>query len=118
MNRSHFPFSFSPFQLLLAACFFSGSWVWPIYAQVPAPPPTRQDNVREVIHGVEIVDPYRWLEDQDAKETRDWVAAQNAYTHSLLDGLPMRPRTYSACCKCLIMIPKAHHIRRTATIFS
>jgi hypothetical protein len=25
-----------------------------------SPPPTRRDNVVEVIHGVEIVDPYRW----------------------------------------------------------
>jgi prolyl oligopeptidase len=53
-------------------------------------PVTRQDNVREVIHGVEIVDPYRWLEDQDGQETRKWVAAQNTYTHALLDSLPMR----------------------------
>jgi prolyl oligopeptidase len=60
------------------------------YSQSPAPPSTRQDNVKEVMHGVEIVDPYRWLEDQDSAETRQWVAAQNAYTHSLLDGLPMR----------------------------
>jgi len=59
-------------------------------AQAPAMPPTRQDNVKEVIHGVEIIDPYRWLEDQDSKETKDWVAAENAYTHALLDGLPMR----------------------------
>ena len=59
-------------------------------AQTRDLPATRQDNVKEVIHGVEIVDPYRWLEDQDGKETRDWVAAQNAYTHSLLDKLPQR----------------------------
>jgi prolyl oligopeptidase family protein len=37
-------------------------------AQIPKPPPSRVDNVREVIHGVEIIDPYRWLEDQDAPE--------------------------------------------------
>ena len=63
-------------------------------AKAPAPPPTRQDNVKETIHGVEIVDPYRWLEDQQSEETRNWVTAQNTYTHSLLDGLPMRPRAY------------------------
>ena len=56
------------------------------------PPPTRQDNIREVFHGVEIVDPYRWLEDQDCPETRAWIDAQNEYTRSLLDGLPMRER--------------------------
>lgn len=61
-------------------------------AQVPKSPPTRQDNFREVIHGVEIIDPYRWLEDQDSPETRQWIDAQNKYTLSLLDGLPSRPR--------------------------
>jgi prolyl oligopeptidase len=60
-------------------------------AQIPKPPPSRVDNVREVIHGVEIIDPYRWLEDQDGPETRAWIDAQNKYTHSLLDGLPSRP---------------------------
>ena len=59
--------------------------------QAPKPPPTRQDNFREVIHGVEIIDPYRWLEDQDSPETRQWIEAQNKYTHSLLDRLPSRP---------------------------
>jgi prolyl oligopeptidase len=54
------------------------------------PPPTRQDNVREIMHGVEIVDPYRWLEEQESPETREWIDAQNAYTHALLDGLPVR----------------------------
>jgi prolyl oligopeptidase len=60
------------------------------FAQAPAPPTARQDNVKELIHGVEIVDPYRWLEDQDGDETRTWEAAENAYTHSLLDNLPQR----------------------------
>jgi prolyl oligopeptidase len=60
------------------------------FAQSKAPP-TRQDNFRERIHGVEIIDPYRWLEDQESPETRQWIDAQNKYTHSLLDGLPSRP---------------------------
>ncbi|HEY6332585.1 MAG TPA: prolyl oligopeptidase family serine peptidase, partial [Blastocatellia bacterium] len=59
-------------------------------AQTPGPPTTRQDNFREVIHGVEIIDPYRWLEDQNSPETRQWIDAQNSYSHSLLDGLPSR----------------------------
>ena len=60
-------------------------------AQGPKPPASRVDNFREVIHGVEIIDPYRWLEEQDSPETRAWIDAQNKYTHSLLDGLPSRP---------------------------
>ncbi|HEY6271158.1 MAG TPA: prolyl oligopeptidase family serine peptidase [Terriglobales bacterium] len=59
------------------------------------PPVARQDNVKEMIHGVEIVDPYRWLENQQSPETKSWVAAENSYTHSLLDGLPMRQHAYS-----------------------
>ncbi|HUK89934.1 MAG TPA: prolyl oligopeptidase family serine peptidase [Blastocatellia bacterium] len=59
-------------------------------AQAPAAPSTRKDNVREEIHGVVIVDPYRWLEDQNSPETRQWIDAQNNYTHSLLDALPSR----------------------------
>jgi prolyl oligopeptidase len=59
-------------------------------AEGPAPPPTRQDNLREILHGVEIVDPYRWLEDQASPETRTWIEAQNRYTHGALDGVPWR----------------------------
>lgn len=56
------------------------------------PPPTRTDNVREVLHGVEMVDPYRWLEDQNSPQTRAWIEAQNQYTESLLAPLPGRER--------------------------
>ena len=59
-------------------------------ASLPAPPPTRVDNVKEILHGVTLVDPYRWLEDQQAPETRAWIDAQNRYAHMLLDPLPMR----------------------------
>lgn len=62
-----------------------------VQAQVPKPPSSRVDNYREVLHGVEIIDPYRWLEEQESSETRAWIDAQNKYTHSLLDELPSRP---------------------------
>src|SRR6266700_1351153 len=75
---------------VLALGLFFSIIIQPVRAQVPEPPPTRQDNVVDEIHGVKIVDPYRWLEEQDSEETHKWVAAQNVYTHSLLDGLPMR----------------------------
>lgn len=64
----------------------------PAEAQVPAPPPTRQDNVHEMFHGVDLVDPYHWLEDGSSAETRKWLAAQDVYTHSFLDAQPSRPR--------------------------
>ncbi len=37
------------------------------------PPETRWDNVKEILHGVEIADPFRWLEDQQSRETREWI---------------------------------------------
>ena len=53
-------------------------------------PASRRDNVQDVLHGVTINDPYRWLEDQNSPETRAWITEQNNYTHSLLDSLPGR----------------------------
>jgi len=53
-----------------------------------APPRARRQAVVEVVHGVELTDPYRWLEDQDSPETRAWVEAQNSYTESVLRALP------------------------------
>ena len=61
-------------------------------ADAPAPPKTRADTVKEVIHGVEIADPYRWLEDQECAETRAWIDSQNVYTRAILDRMPGRER--------------------------
>ena len=57
---------------------------------VPAPPRTSVNEVKDLLYGTEIVDPYRWLEDQNSPETRAWIDAQNAYTDSLLAKLPER----------------------------
>jgi len=80
----------SRWNALLAIVLLSCLAAKPAASQSPTAPVARQDNVKEEIHGVEIVDPYRWLEDQDSQETRNWVSAENTYTHALLDGLPMR----------------------------
>jgi prolyl oligopeptidase len=53
------------------------------------PPPTRREAVTDKMHGVEIVDHYRWLEDQQSPETRAWVEEQNQFTHSVLDAVPV-----------------------------
>ena len=56
-----------------------------------APPPeTRKDTTVDVLHGVSVPDPYRWLEDQQSPETRAWLQGQNAYTRSFVDAVPQR----------------------------
>ena len=57
---------------------------------VPPPPPTEVREVVDTLHGVEIPDPYRWLEDQEAPETRAWIDAQNAHTDTVLGTLSGR----------------------------
>ena len=57
---------------------------------------TRRDDVVDILHGVAVADPYRWLEDGDSPETRQWVAAQNAATRSMLDALPARESIHAA----------------------
>ena len=59
-------------------------------AESAGPPTTRTDNVREVIHGVEIIDPYRWLEDRKSQETQAWIEAQNRHTQTVLASMPGR----------------------------
>jgi prolyl oligopeptidase len=79
------------FSVLLVTLFTSvGYTQYPTTAAKPTAPSTRRDNVQDVLHGVTVSDPYRWLEDQKSPETRAWIAAQNAYTHSRLDALPGR----------------------------
>jgi prolyl oligopeptidase len=46
----------------------------------PAPPSTQVQTVMDSLHGLAFVDDYRWLESQEAPETRAWIDAQNAYT--------------------------------------
>ncbi len=57
---------------------------------LPAPP-SRRDGVVDVLHGVAVADPYRWLEDSTAAEVADWTAAQNERTRQALAARPDRP---------------------------
>jgi prolyl oligopeptidase len=56
-----------------------------------APPPlSRVAPVVDVLHGVAVTDPYRWLEDQNSRETRAWIAEQTCYARAYLDAIPGR----------------------------
>ena len=59
---------------------------------VAPPPPTEKVPVKDVFHGVEVGEAYRWLEDGDAPEVKAWSAAQTTYARAALDALPHRAR--------------------------
>lgn len=56
------------------------------------PPHSPIESVTEILHGVSVTDPYRWLEDQDSAQTRAWLGAQTEYTRAYLDAIPGRER--------------------------
>ncbi|MEW5930656.1 MAG: prolyl oligopeptidase family serine peptidase [Gemmatimonadota bacterium] len=53
-------------------------------------PETRRSHQTDDYHGTRVADPYRWLEDTDAPETRRWIEAQNRLTAGWLAGVPQR----------------------------
>ncbi|MGE5321383.1 MAG: prolyl oligopeptidase family serine peptidase [Actinomycetota bacterium] len=52
------------------------------------PPKARIENFIEDLHGHKISDPFRWLEDANSLETREFTEAQNAYTEAVLSSVP------------------------------
>ncbi|MGE0432390.1 MAG: prolyl oligopeptidase family protein [Planctomycetota bacterium] len=59
----------------------------PSRPQYPAAP--RGEHV-DTYHGVDVPDPYRWLEDADSWATRGWIEAQNTLTASWLGNIAQR----------------------------
>jgi len=56
----------------------------------PPYPPTDKRPVTDSYHGTNVVDDYRWLDDQSDKAVASWVAAQNAFSRSVLDKVNAR----------------------------
>jgi len=54
------------------------------------PPRAAARAVSDTYFGVQVVDPYRWLEDPQSQEAREWMKAQADYTRAVLDRLPLR----------------------------
>ena len=55
-------------------------------------PPTPKVDQIDSYHGVEVQDPYRWLEDPDSDETKAWVEAENSVTFAYLNQIPVREK--------------------------
>lgn len=57
-------------------------------------PPTKLVDSSDTWHNITIKDPYRWLEDLKSEETQKWFKAQNDYTSSIMNKLPMTDELY------------------------
>ncbi|MGC1171719.1 MAG: prolyl oligopeptidase family serine peptidase, partial [Candidatus Acidiferrales bacterium] len=57
---------------------------------ISPPPFSDSERVTEILHGVSVTDPYRWLEDQDSPRTRNWIESQTQYARTYLDNIPGR----------------------------
>lgn len=53
-------------------------------------PVTKKQKVKETYFGEEVIDNYRWLEDDHSEETAQWVKAQNEVTFNYLNEIPFR----------------------------
>ncbi|MAD50346.1 MAG: S9 family peptidase [Flavobacteriales bacterium] len=53
-------------------------------------PKTEKKEVIDTYFGVEVVDNYRWLEDDRSEETAQWVKQQNTVTFDFLNQIPIR----------------------------
>jgi prolyl oligopeptidase len=53
-------------------------------------PQARKADTVETYFGTKVADPYRWMEDLNSSELKQWIEAENAVTFKYLDALPVR----------------------------
>jgi prolyl oligopeptidase len=68
-----------------AACLLTA-----VAAAAPPYPPAMRGGQITDYHGVQIADPYRWMEDLDSPQTRAWVQAEAKLTEDYLAAIPDR----------------------------
>jgi prolyl oligopeptidase len=75
------------FNLLAAAIILSVITAVGAPPAVKQAPSTKKGPVTDGYHGIRVTEDYRWLEDFQDPQVRDWSAAQNSYARSVLDAL-------------------------------
>ncbi len=73
--------------LVLSALFFTS-----VMAQKIEYPKAKKIDQIDDYHGTKVSDPYRWLENPDAPESREWIEAQNKLTFGFLEQIPERAK--------------------------
>lgn len=60
-----------------------------LYSQMKYPETKKIDH-QDTYFGTQVPDPYRWLEDDRAEDTKDWVKREAAFTQEYLKKIPFR----------------------------
>ena len=90
MNIQHLPAFLLSLLILGVACKEESIPMKKI--EVSYPDVLRDSSVVEDYHGTQVADPYRWLEDDNSEETKEWVGAQNKSTFGYLEQIPYRQK--------------------------
>ncbi|MEP7253918.1 MAG: S9 family peptidase, partial [Ginsengibacter sp.] len=64
------------------------------YSQIKYPETKKVDQVDNYF-GTNVADPYRWLEDDNSEETKQWVQAENKVTEDYLSKIPFRAKVHA-----------------------
>lgn len=75
--------------LMLVAGFVAFS---PVSAQKFTYPKAKKIDVVENYHGTPVVDPYRWMENEEDSDLKAWIEEQNKLTFGYIRGVPEREK--------------------------
>lgn len=75
---------------LLTCVFGLGVFAQPAVGGGIEYPQATMGDVVEELHGVQVADPYRWMENLDSPEVKAWVDAENEITFGFLKQIPQR----------------------------
>src|SRR5450432_694827 len=65
----------------------------PVFAQTGLIyPSTKKTDTVDIYFGTKVADPYRWLEDDNSEETRQWVKQENKVTFDYLSKISYREK--------------------------
>ncbi|HYV48631.1 MAG TPA: prolyl oligopeptidase family serine peptidase [Myxococcaceae bacterium] len=80
-------------------------------------PQSRKDSVVETINGVQVSDPFRWLENAQSQEVKDWVKAEDEYSRRVLRSLPGRKELDKRVAELLYVEQSAPPMKRGGRLF-
>ncbi len=79
-------------------------------------PPGHPGTQVDTYFGTQVADPYRWLEDDNSAQTKEWVDAENELSSRYLAGLPARD-AIRARLETLLNYPKYSSPNRTGDMY-